>query len=401
MIKFTKEEMEVAATSEWKATLQHLVNKVQSQELWDIDGTEIIFEDEYDNTVETELKLENIVLAPAQMEDRQPETHDPLKERGVEVEKNKAKDIMSAMPPKNKKELQRFLGQTDLVKYMLHRPILTGRFGKWLLALAEFTLIYCPQKVMKGQVVAHFLADHPMVDVAGSTPVDIPVFCVNQSWTLKFDGSSTEKASGVGVVITFPTGIKTIFSFNLDFSCTNNQAEYEALVIGLEILRDLGARDVLIIGDSQLALKQMSGEYKYSSLALAPYFTQLLDDFEDVTFQHVPRQDNWEANELAQIASGLRMSPEPTHKILLVQKRNNPSIYQRGIQVDTFDIDVEFVGGWKEEIKDALRNPEQMLHYGLKMRILHYVLMEDELYRKGDDGLLLRCLGFPEAMRIM
>ncbi|XP_075478796.1 uncharacterized protein LOC142519646 [Primulina tabacum] len=315
---------------------------------------------------------------------------------------NKAKAIMAAMPPKTKKELQRFLGQTDLVKYMLHRPILTGRIDKWSLALAKFTLIYCPQKSMKGQDVADFLADHPMVDVTGSTPVDIPVFCVSQSWTLKFDGSSTEKASGVGVVITSPMGIKTTLLFNLDFSCTNNQAEYETLVIGLEILRDLGAKDVLIIGDSQLVLKQMSGEYKCSSLVLAPYFTaasQLLDDFEDVTFQHMPRQDNWEADELAQIASGLRMSPELTHTLLLVQKRNHPSIYQLGIQVDTFDIDVELAGYWRDEINDALRNPEHNLHYGLKMRVLHYVLVEDELYRKGDDGLLLRCLGFPEAMR--
>ncbi|XP_075494140.1 uncharacterized protein LOC142531771 [Primulina tabacum] len=325
-------------------------------------------------------------------------------QRGVEVDKNKAKSIMVAMPPKNKNELQRFLGHTDLVKYMLHRPIFTGRIGKWSLALAEFTLIYCPQKSVKGQAVADFLVDHPMVDVVGSAPVDIPVFYVNQPWTLKFDGSSTERASGVGVVITSPAGVKTALSFNLDFPCTNNQAEYEALAIGLEILRDLGAKDVLIIGDSQLVLKQMLGEYKCSSLALAPYFTavsQLLDDFEEVTFKHVPRQDNWEADELAQISSGLRILLELTHKLLLVQKKNHPSIYQRGIQVDTFDIDVELAGDWIDEIKDALRNPEQNLHYGLKMRILHYVLVEDEMYRKGDDDLLLRCLGFPEAMKVM
>ncbi|XP_073037020.1 uncharacterized protein [Primulina eburnea] len=252
--------------------------------------------------------------------------------------------------------------EIDLVKYMLHRHVLMGRIGKWLLELAEFTLIYCPQKSMKGQAVVDFLADHPMVDVAGSAPVDIPVFYVNQSWTLKFDGSSTERESGVGVVITSPIGVKTALSFNLDFSCTNNQAEYEALVIGLEILRDLGAKDVLIIGDSQL---------------------------------HVPRQDSWEADKLAQIASGLRISPELTHKLLLVQKRNHPSIYQRGIQGVTFDIDFELAEDWRAEIKDALKNPEQKLHYGLKMRILYYVLMKDELYKKGDDGLLLRCLGFP------
>ncbi|XP_073294467.1 uncharacterized protein [Primulina huaijiensis] len=367
---------------------------------------------------------------------------------------------MTAMPPKNKKELQRFLGQLNYLRRFIsnlagktrefslllklkdseefkwekghqeafdkikeylskppvlmpprrghllfesilyrggdrscqvhaHMPILTGRIGKWSLALAEFTLIYYPQRSMKGQAVADFLADHPIVEVAGNAPVDIPV---------------TEKASPVGVVITSPTRIKTVLSFNLDFSGTNNQAEYEALVIGLEILQDLGAKDVLIIGDSQLVLKQIYGEYKCSSLALAPYFTaasQLLDDFEDVTFHHVPRQDNWAADELAQIASGLRMSPELTHKFLLVQRRNHSSIHQRGIQVHTLDIDVYLAGDWRDEIKEALRNLEQKLHYGLKMRILHYVLMENELYRKGDDGLLLRCLGFPEAMKVM
>ena len=50
-----------------------------------------------------------------------------------------------------------------------------------------------------------------------------------------------EKSVGVGIVIISPKGIKTILSFNLAFKCTNNQAEYEALVIGLEILMELGA----------------------------------------------------------------------------------------------------------------------------------------------------------------
>ena len=60
-------------------------------------------------------------------------------------------------------------------------------------------------------------------------------------WILKFDGSSTEKFVGAGIIIISPKGIKTTLSFNLVFKCTNNQAEYEALVIGLEFLMELGA----------------------------------------------------------------------------------------------------------------------------------------------------------------
>ena len=56
-----------------------------------------------------------------------------------------------------------------------------------------------------------------------------------ESWILNFDGSSTENSTNAGIVIILPRGAKTTLSFNLAFECTNNQAEYEALVIGLDI----------------------------------------------------------------------------------------------------------------------------------------------------------------------
>ena len=114
-------------------------------------------------------------------------------------------------------------------------------------------------------------------------------------WILKFDGSSTEKSARAGIVIISPKGIKTTLSFNLAFECTNNQAEYEALVIGLEILMELGAQELHIIGDSQLVLRHLTGEYKCNSLLLAPYYTastQLLDSFHYVDFGYVPRESN-------------------------------------------------------------------------------------------------------------
>lgn len=297
------------------------------------------------------------------------------------------------------------VAKTDLIKYMLNRPVLSGRIGKWSLALAEFTLLYFPQKSMKGQAVADFLADHPSADPIEEEPFDISVCEAGiQSWELKFDGSSTETSAGAGIVITSPKGIKTALSFNLNFQCTNNQAEYEGLVIGLEILKDLGAKDVLIKGDSQLVLRQLSGEYKCTSISLAPYYTaasQLLDDFEEVSFIHVPRQDNWEANELAQIASGLRMSTDLTHKMVLIQKRSHPSILQRGIQVDTFNLNIDLAGDWRTEIREVLESPEKSFPYGLKMKALNFILVEGELYRKGFDGLLLKCVGFPESLEIL
>ena len=124
-------------------------------------------------------------------------------------------------------------------------------------------------------------------------------------WVLKFDGSSTKKFGVARIVIISQKGIKTIISFNLAFKCTNNQAKYEALIIGLEILLELGAQEVRIIEDSQLVLRQLTREYKCNCLLLAPYYTastQLLDSFHSMDFEYMPRESNWEADELAQVA---------------------------------------------------------------------------------------------------
>ena len=80
-------------------------------------------------------------------------------------------------------------------------------------------------------------------------------------------------------------------------------------MIGLEILLDLGAKDVRVIGNYRLVLQQLTREYKCNSLLLTPCFIvviQLLDFFDNVEFEHVLRESRWKADELAQIASGVK-----------------------------------------------------------------------------------------------
>ena len=104
-----------------------------------------------------------------------------------------------------------------------------------------------------------------------------------------------EKSVGAGIVIISPKGIKTTLSFNFAFKCTNNQIEYEAFVIGLEILMELKAQQVHIIGDSQLVFRQLTREYKCKNLLLAPYYiasTQLLYSFHSMDFEYVLRESN-------------------------------------------------------------------------------------------------------------
>ncbi|CAN6569845.1 unnamed protein product [Malus baccata var. baccata] len=127
------------------------------------------------------------------------------------------------------------IAKTDVIKYMLSKPMLTGMIGKWILALSEFSFQYVPQRAVKRQSIADFLTEH--------------------------QESQSEKASGAGIVIVNPQGVYHYYSFLLDYQGnTNDRAEYEALIIGLEILMDLGAAEVEVFGDSELVINQLNGQ---------------------------------------------------------------------------------------------------------------------------------------------
>jgi ribonuclease HI len=82
---------------------------------------------------------------------------------------------------------------------------------------------------------------------------------------------------------------------------TNNVAEYRALLLGLELARELGAREVDVVGDSELVARQVGGEYKVKSGALKPLFLKAmraLREFDHWSVRPVRREGNVRADEL-------------------------------------------------------------------------------------------------------
>ena len=101
-------------------------------------------------------------------------------------------------------------------------------------------------KVVKGQVLANFLVDHPCVDIKEN----LVNFVDLKAWKLFFDGSCHRKGVGVGIMIVSPNDEPTKFLFELDNQCSHNEAEYEALIIGLELLLEIGVKNVEVLRDS-------------------------------------------------------------------------------------------------------------------------------------------------------
>ncbi len=82
---------------------------------------------------------------------------------------------------------------------------------------------------------------------------------------------------------------------------TNNQAEYQAIIAGLEAAKDLGAEAVDCFLDSELVVKQLKREYKVKNQDLAPLFLRVHNlsvQFKKISYTHVPREKNKEADRL-------------------------------------------------------------------------------------------------------
>ena len=169
-------------------------------------------------------------------------------------------------------------------------------------------------------MVADFIVDHSVVE-------ETLCFVDKYPWRLYFDGSSHKNGVGIGVLIISPHNIPTKYKFKIQDLCSNNEAEYEALIVGLEILLELGASHVEIRGDSELVIKQLTKEYKCIKEHLIKYFivaNTLLRKFEYVHLEHLPRIDNQVANELAQIASGYKVSKQSLEELIEIRDKLIP-----------------------------------------------------------------------------
>jgi ribonuclease HI len=181
------------------------------------------------------------------------------------------------------------LSHYDVVKYMLQKPILSGRMGKWAYSLIEYDLKYDPLQTTKGQVVADYVVDHMAITDNNACLVEVA------PWKLFFDGSMCSRGQGVGCVLVSPNGAYHEFAVKLGFACMNDQAEYEDLLHGLELLKEMGVKEIEVLGDSNLVVQQIRGESQCLDGKLNRYRNQCLDIIQSLnSFQisHIPREDN-------------------------------------------------------------------------------------------------------------
>ncbi|XP_048605779.1 uncharacterized protein LOC125583196 [Brassica napus] len=295
--------------------------------------------------------------------------------------------------------------QSHTIEVLSNQPLRTvmqntnqsGRLTKWAMELSEHEIVYKNRTAAKSPVLADFL-----IELTPELEQDLILPCVN--WILHVDGSSTSKGSGAGVQLQSPTGELIRHSFSFSFAASNNEAEYESLIVGLRLAKAVKAKRISAYCDSQLVVSHYLGDYDVRNERMDAYL------------KLVPCGENVCADALAALGSKLQNQVKRTIPIHKIEK---PSIDTKAEQTaiaaaisEAMDIDEakppsqdDQPTDWRKELIDYLAEgllpTEKWDARRLKRRSAHYVVMDGELHRWTATKVLLKCIAGEETRLVM
>ena len=217
------------------------------------------------------------------------------------------------------------------IKTVLRRPELSGRMAKWSIKLSAFDIVYEPRTAIKSQALADFVADFSN-DILVEVEKEVQQLGESKdSWILYTDGASNVRGTGLGILLKSPQGDIIPSSISCEFNATNNEAEYEALIAGLQLAKKMKIKYLQVYVDSLLLANHFNGSYAVKGEKLAKYLDivkKLSLYFETFSILQVPREENAEANALANLASSLRIPSGVKIPIIHIL---NPAIEEQSI----------------------------------------------------------------------
>ncbi|GJW19150.1 zinc finger, CCHC-type containing protein [Tanacetum coccineum] len=219
------------------------------------------------------------------------------------------------------------------IKQVMSRPDVAGRLQKWSIMLGEHDFTYQPRTSVKGQILADFLVEKPEEASVDTSEKEAP----QEPWTLFTDGSSCIDGSGASLILTSPDGAEFTYGLRFQFTASNNEAEYEALLAGLRIAAQMGVRNV-----------------------------------------QVPRRHNRKADALSKIAS---TSFAHLSKQVLVKVLQEKSIQEKEVAVVVEEEGPTWMTPITEYLKVGVLPDDKKEANKLRIKARQYELMDEILYR--------------------
>ena len=175
-------------------------------------------------------------------------------------------------------------------------------------------------------------------------PTDLPI------WKLSVDGATNAQGSGSGLILTSPERIDIEYALRFKFQASNNEAEYETIIAGLNLAHSLEIDQLELYSDSQLVVRQIEDTYEAKSERMILYLKRVRDlmkKFVLVQVRHIPRTENSRVDALAKLATA---SQEDLSRSTPVEYLAEPSIDLCGVEVAP----IGSVPSWMEPIWDYI-----------------------------------------------
>nr|GEY53016.1 reverse transcriptase domain-containing protein [Tanacetum cinerariifolium] len=224
----------------------------------------------------------------------------------------------------------------------------------------EHNITYRPRTSVKGQILVDFLVEKPDDAPPEASVIKTP----QEPWTLFTDESSCVDGLGAGLILTSLEGMGFTYALRFQFTASNNDAEYEALIAGLRIATQMGVRNV--------------------------HAKSLINGFANFSISQVPRSKNKKADALSKIAS---TSFAHLSKKVLVEVLKEKSIQKREMATVVEEEGPTWMTSIIEYLRDETFPDNRKEARKLRIKAKQYESLEGILYRRSFLKPWLRCIG--------
>ncbi|XP_022843425.1 uncharacterized protein LOC111366981 [Olea europaea var. sylvestris] len=257
------------------------------------------------------------------------------------------------------------------LKHILQRPDVSRRLLRWAIELGEFDIEFKPRPSIKAQTLADFIAE--------LTPKPQGPKIKNQSktsktWEIFVDGASNSSGSGVGIIIISLDKVTEVqCALRFEFEATNNEAEYKAMVIALELARSLELEHIRVFSDSQL--RQFTS---CEILKIARAYDSKADALSRLVFMRIDGLDR---------AVHIKIVKEPSIN-------TKPSV-----------MDIDHEPSWIDPIVEYISNgnlpPDPRIARSIRAKVARYCIIRGVLFRRCFTLPYLRCLKPFESLQAL
>jgi ribonuclease HI len=270
------------------------------------------------------------------------------------------------------------------------------RIIKWGAELSEYIVDF-ERSAIKSQVLADFIVD--WTSPTQNLDEEIPT-----PWIVQCDGAWCHKGVGISAVVTSPTGVVIRYAARLIFATNehsmNNTTKYEALLLALRKMKALGQQTFLIRTDSKVIQEHIEKESEARNPVLMKYLEKAREmerHFKGYSVQHIPRDDNNEADKLAKAATrNQELSPDVFFEVI-----REPSIMESRPKI----VNVVETPDWRAEIMAYLRGhyepQDELQEKRIKQRARGYAVVNGELYKSGVTKPWLRCITSEKGLELL